>query len=142
MRCLLLQIILGEVPLTTRLLLPQVTDDNSGEAMTFYSESGVRPGGAATFSLLVKTQYEVAVKCADVRGNGTDGRLLVRLLGEKGSSQAQLLSSAGDSYERDFERGSTGRFIVECMDLGKVKEAEVTLSDQEVGATLGNYLTN
>ena len=69
-------------------------------------------------------EYQILFVTPDVRGNGTDGRVLLTLLGEKGASDELILDADSD---KGFERGHTDKILVTSTDVGKLSAIRVKL---------------
>ena len=76
-------------------------------------------------------EYQVQFVTPDVRGNGTDGRVLLTLVGDKGASDE--LSLDPDS-SRGLERGSTDVIKVQATDVGKLSAIRVKLVSERRAA--------
>ncbi|XP_046584074.1 lipoxygenase homology domain-containing protein 1-like [Haliotis rubra] len=71
--------------------------------------------------------YKTMVYTGDVDGAGTDGNVMVQLIGEKGASKEQY----PDSARNDFERGAADPFFLELTPLGTLTEAKVNRTSQK-----------
>ena len=69
--------------------------------------------------------YSITVETTDLRGNGTDGRVLLMLHGARGNSAEMELSDGGS--DRLFERGSSTDFVLSAPDLGELRAVTVRL---------------
>ena len=69
--------------------------------------------------------YSITVETTDLRGNGTDGRVLLTLHGARGSSAEMELRDGGS--DRLFERGSSSDFMLSAPDLGELRAVTVRL---------------
>ena len=73
------------------------------------------------------------VQTADKQFAGTNANVFITLFGESSDSGPRLLkdSPAGpDCNENKFERGKSDRFLLQCFDLGIIKEIAVKKDDK------------
>ncbi|XP_048580672.1 uncharacterized protein LOC5511245 isoform X3 [Nematostella vectensis] len=68
--------------------------------------------------------YHLAIKTADVPNAGTDANVYFQLIGEDGETEKIQLRQGGKAEKR-FERGRTDKFIVETLDVGKIKQFRI-----------------
>ena len=66
------------------------------------------------------TSYHLAIKTGDIPLAGTDANVFFQLIGDEGETEKIQLRQGGKAEKR-FERGRTDKFIVETVDVGKVR---------------------
>ena len=76
-------------------------------------------------------EYEVQVFTADIRGAGTDGKVSIRLVGDKGASRWVDLDKPVEAADGNgaalFSRGAIDTFAVTAADVGDLSHVVVRL---------------
>ena len=70
--------------------------------------------------LFTDTSYHLAVKTGEMALAGTDANVFFQLIGDEGETEKIQLRQGGKAEKR-FEKGRVDKFIVETVDVGKVK---------------------
>lgn len=82
-------------------------------------------------------EYELWLNMPDIPGNGTDGVLHARLVGEKGVTQETELglpiNQASQDATKVLERGQLDKFVMKCIDLGGLRTLEVRMDGGLLG---------
>ncbi|XP_068712219.1 retinoschisin-like [Montipora foliosa] len=78
-----------------------------------------------------KIRYEVNTYTGNKFGAGTDARVFITLIGEKGRSKEIELESKG---RNDFEKGQKDTFFIETKDLGKLTAIKIRHDDSWFGS--------
>lgn len=81
----------------------------------------------------------MTVASDDVRGNGTDGNLLLTLVGEFGSTSECRLYPDSEG-EKAYERGTTTKATLDTIDVGRLSAVRVKLEPQGWWAPLHSGL--
>ncbi|WKK24015.1 PLAT/LH2 domain-containing protein [Streptomyces olivoreticuli] len=68
-----------------------------------------------------KITYDVDIYTANIRDAGTDARVQIQLIGEKGKSPEIELNNPGD----DFEQGQWGHYRLSIDDIGDLKRVRL-----------------
>lgn len=71
-----------------------------------------------TENALPLTNYKVTTLTSDLDGAGTDAQVYIELVGKLGHSRRVTLQSK----RKDFERGNTDTFNIECEDVGELEK--------------------
>ena len=67
---------------------------------------------------LKSIEYEVTVVTGNESGAGTDAKVFITIYGENGESGKRPL-------KKSFDKNSTEKFLVECLDLGRIKKVHI-----------------
>ena len=67
-------------------------------------------------------EYKISVKTGNDLGAGTDSKVMVRLIGTKGTTGDLVLDdkNATKKSKNHFERGSLDEFAIQAADIGQV----------------------
>ncbi|XP_033890281.3 lipoxygenase homology domain-containing protein 1-like [Acipenser ruthenus] len=76
------------------------------------------PAGEAP--MLRNISYHIAVKTGNIPGASSDSKVFVKLYGEKGDTNKQLLVVSDNDLRNYFETGHTDIFTIDTIDIGKV----------------------
>lgn len=70
--------------------------------------------------------YTIRIETSGEDDAGTDGDVRVTVYGERGRTQAMLLDSPGN----DFERRKCSEYIVDALEVGGIRHVELTVSNR------------
>ncbi|MGH0156164.1 UNVERIFIED_CONTAM: hypothetical protein FKN15_047648 [Acipenser sinensis] len=76
------------------------------------------PAGEAP--MLRNISYHIAVKTGNIPGASSDSKVFVKLYGEKGDTNKQLLVVSDNDLRNYFETGHTDIFTIDTIDIGKI----------------------
>lgn len=65
--------------------------------------------------------YHITVYTGDRHGAGTNAKVSIKLIGEKGSTSEIKLENAQDN----FERKKADKFVIEAVEIGAIKQIQI-----------------